>query len=69
MLPLRDLHSQLDEALNINDIDSVFSDLYYTDLINELVDQSIRNKLYAMLSEDEISFKVIREFRNKFFNK
>lgn len=43
--------------------------LIYTDLINELVDQSVRNKLYAMVSEDETSFKVIREFRNKFFNK
>ena len=35
MLPLIDLHSQLDEALNINNSDSVFSSLYYTDLINE----------------------------------
>jgi len=43
--------------------------LIHTDLINELIDQSIRNKLYAMVSEDETSFKVIREFKNKFFNK
>ena len=35
MLPLIDLHSQLDEALNVNSIDSEFSDLFYTDLINE----------------------------------
>ena len=35
MLPLRDLHSQLDEELNISSSDSLFSSLYYTDLINE----------------------------------
>jgi len=43
--------------------------LIHTDLINELIGQSIRNKLYAMVSEDETSFKVIREFKSKFFNK
>lgn len=44
MLSLRDLHSQLDEALNINDTDSVFSTLYYTDLINEQRSLFIRNE-------------------------
>jgi hypothetical protein len=44
MLPLVDLHSQLDEALNINDNDSVFSELYYTDLINEQRSLFIRNE-------------------------
>jgi len=43
--------------------------LKHTDLINELIDQSIRNKLYAMISEDEISFKTIRGFRGKYFTK
>ena len=42
--------------------------LIHTDLINELIDQSIRNKLYAMISDDEASFKAIREIRSKFFN-
>lgn len=44
MLPLTDLHSQLDEALNINNADSVFSPLYYTDLINEQRALFIRNE-------------------------
>lgn len=44
MLPLRDLHSQLDEALNINSVESVFTDLYYTDLINEQRSLWIRNE-------------------------
>jgi len=43
--------------------------LIHTDLINELVDQSIRNKLYAMVSEDEASFKAIKAFKSEFFNK
>lgn len=44
MLPLRDLHSQLDEELNISTSDSLFSDLYYTDLINEQRALFIRNE-------------------------
>jgi hypothetical protein len=44
MLPLIDLHSQLDEALNINSSDSVFDDLYYTDLINEQRALLLRNE-------------------------
>lgn len=44
MLPLIDLHSQLDEALNINNSDSVFDTLYYTDLINEQRSLAIRNE-------------------------
>jgi hypothetical protein len=44
MLPLVDLHSQLDEALNITNSDSVFSKLYYTDLINEQRSLFIRNE-------------------------
>lgn len=44
MLPLADLHSQLDEALNINASQSVFSTLYYTDLINAQRELWIRNE-------------------------
>jgi hypothetical protein len=44
MLPLEDLHSQLDEALNINVSDASFSSLYYTDLINEQRALFIRNE-------------------------
>lgn len=44
MLPLVDLHSQLDEALNINNSDSVFTTVYYTDLINEQRSLFIRNE-------------------------
>ena len=44
MLPLIDLHSQLDEALNTNSSDSVFDDLYYTDLINEQRSLFLRNE-------------------------
>jgi hypothetical protein len=44
MLPLVDLHSQLDEALNINNSDSIFTPRYYTDLINEQRSLFIRNE-------------------------
>ena len=44
MLPLIDLHSQLDEALSINNSDSVFATLYYTDIINEQRSLALRNE-------------------------
>jgi len=52
MLPLIDLHSQLDEALNINNSDSVFSSLYYTDLINEQRAIGIRNEYNKLRTID-----------------
>lgn len=44
MLPLVDLHSQLDEALNVINSDSIFTTAYYTDLINEQRALFIRNE-------------------------
>jgi hypothetical protein len=44
MLTLRDYHSQLDEALNINNSDSRFDTLYYTDLMNENRSLAMRNE-------------------------
>ena len=44
MLPLVDLHSQFDEALNITNSDSIFATRYYTDLINEQRSLFIRNE-------------------------
>lgn len=44
MLTLIDLHSELDEELNINNSDSVFDTLYYTDLINTQRALAIRNE-------------------------
>jgi len=44
MLPLKDLHSQLDEALNVTTSDSMFSHLLYTDLINEQRSLFVRNE-------------------------
>lgn len=44
MLPLIDLHSQLDEALNVNNSDSIFSTQYYTDIINEQRALYVRNE-------------------------
>lgn len=44
MLSLLALHSQLDEALNINSVESVFSPLYYTDLINGQRELWLRNE-------------------------
>ena len=44
MLPLVDLHAQLDEALNTYSVSTVFSPLYYTDLINEERARWIRNE-------------------------
>lgn len=44
MHSLKDLHSQLDEDLNINSSDSLVSTLYYTDLINDQRSLMIRNE-------------------------
>ena len=44
MLSLIDYHSQLDEALNVNNSDSIFDTLYYTDLINEQRSLGLRNE-------------------------
>jgi hypothetical protein len=44
MLTLNDLHSQLDEALAINSIESSFSYEYYTDLINGQRELWLRNE-------------------------
>lgn len=44
MLSLNALHSQLDEELNINNVDSVFTNIYYTDLINSQRELWIRNE-------------------------
>jgi hypothetical protein len=44
MLPLTALHSQLDEALNVNNSDSIFSVSYYTDIINEQRSLFVRNE-------------------------
>lgn len=38
----------------------------YTDLLNELGDQSIRNKLYALASENMEAFKFIKTQKDKF---
>jgi hypothetical protein len=44
MLPLTALHSQLDEALNVNNSDSIFAVSYYTDIINEQRSLFVRNE-------------------------
>lgn len=44
MLSLNDLHAQLDEALNINAVESEFSPEFYTDLINDQREVSLRNE-------------------------
>lgn len=44
MLALLDLHSQLDEALNINSVETTVSSLYYTDLINGQRELWLRNE-------------------------
>jgi hypothetical protein len=44
MNSLNTLHSQLDEALNINAVDTVFSTVYYTDLINGQREVWLRNE-------------------------
>jgi hypothetical protein len=44
MNSLNTLHSQLDEALNINSVDTVFTPLYYTDLINGQREVWLRNE-------------------------
>jgi hypothetical protein len=44
MLSLNDLHAQIDEALQINSIESSFSYAYYTDLINEQRSLWLRNE-------------------------
>lgn len=52
MLPLVDLHSQLDEALEINSDDSRFDSLYYTDLINETRALFLQNQYSKKTSID-----------------
>ena len=44
MLSLSDLHAQIDEALQVNSIESSFSYEYYTDLINEQRSLWLRNE-------------------------
>ena len=44
MLSLNDLHAQLDEALQINSVESSFSYEFYTDLINEQRSLWLRNE-------------------------
>ena len=44
MLPLVDYHSQLDESLNVNNSDTIFDPLYYTDLMNEQRSLAMRNE-------------------------
>jgi hypothetical protein len=44
MLTLNDLHSQIDERLSINSIESQFSEELYTDLINASREVAIRNE-------------------------
>ena len=38
----------------------------YTDLINDLMDQSIRSKLLPIISEGMDAFKAIKEWKRKF---
>jgi len=38
----------------------------YTDLMNEVADQSLRSKLYALTSESMEGFKFIKEAKDKF---
>jgi len=45
MSSLRELHSELDEALNINTDDSVLDYRYYTQLINNSREVALRNEL------------------------
>jgi hypothetical protein len=52
MLTLIDLHSELDEELNINNSDSVFSTLFYTDLINTQRSLAVRNEYNKKRSID-----------------
>lgn len=65
MHSLRTLHSQIDEELNINNSDSVFDTLYYTDIINEQRSLLIRNeynKKRKIDSDVEQSFCIDVEF-------
>jgi len=41
----------------------------YTDLLNELGNNAIRNKLYVIASEDMDAFKFIKEEKEKFITK
>ncbi|MDD5439516.1 MAG: hypothetical protein PHS37_04955 [Candidatus Omnitrophica bacterium] len=39
----------------------------YTDLLNQLSDQSMRNKLFMLAAEDMDSFNFIAETKKKYF--
>jgi len=38
----------------------------YTDLLNEISDQSLRSKLYAVTMENTEAYKKIKEYKKKF---
>jgi len=41
--------------------------IVYTDLLNEISDSSIRSKLYPIMSEELEAFRILKEYKEKFF--
>jgi len=41
--------------------------IVYTDLLNEISDSTIRSKLYPIMSEELEAFRILKEYKEKFF--
>ena len=57
-----------DYARYFSELEAVLKEamVIYTDLLNELGDQAIRNKLYTLAAEDMEAFKFIKAQKEKF---
>ncbi len=61
-----------DDYINyFNEIEGIFKNNLeiYTDLLNELSDHAIRNKLFMLAEEDIDTFTFIVETKRKYFEK
>jgi formiminotetrahydrofolate cyclodeaminase len=61
-----------DDYINyFNEIEGIFKKNLeiYTDLLNELSDQAIRNKLFMLAEEDMETFTFIEEAKRKYFER
>jgi len=59
-----------DDYINyFNEIEDIFKNtiVIYTDLVNEISDQAIRNRLLVLASENMDIFNFITEIKNKYF--
>jgi hypothetical protein len=63
------MFSKQDYANYFGDLELIFKKTLeiYTDLINEISDQSIRNKLLMLAEENMDAFNFLNQTKNKYF--